>query len=115
MELSVPAPDHYRRLERLYQASPCNELFQPQLEVTGEGSACVRINIQPQFLNGSGTLHGSVYFKALDDVAAYAVYSVDEMVVPTSAFTIYFIAPRVERNTGSYRESCRSRRAHLLR
>jgi len=92
MEPSDPKLDHYRRLERLYHTAPCNEYFDPRMEIS-DGSARLRIDIQPQFLNGNGTLHGSVYFKALDDVAAFAVYSTEEMVVPTSAFTIYFIAP----------------------
>jgi uncharacterized protein (TIGR00369 family) len=92
VEPPARAPDHYRRLERLYRTSGCNEYFSPQLEVS-DGSACLRIDIQPQFLNVDGTLHGSVYFKALDDAAVFAINSIEEMALHTSAFTIYFMAP----------------------
>ena len=50
--LRTLSPDRYCRLERFYRTSPINEFFQPQLEVTGEGSARIRIDIQPRFLNG---------------------------------------------------------------
>ena len=39
-------------------------------------------------------LHGSVYFKAFDDAAAFAVYSVErEVFVVTASFRTYLLAP----------------------
>lgn len=84
--------EHYRRLEQLYLSAPCNDLYEPELRV-GDGTAVLRIAVKPSYLSGHGTLHGSVFFKALDDAAAFAIYSVEEMAAVTTSFTLYFMRP----------------------
>jgi uncharacterized protein (TIGR00369 family) len=67
-------------------------VYQPTLEV-GDGTSTLRIEVKPSFLSGHGTLHGSVYFKVLDDACAFAVYSDDEFAAATISFTTYFLKP----------------------
>ena len=48
-------------------------------------------------VHGGGALHGSAYFKALDDAAYFAVNSlVDDCFVLTVSFNIYLLRPVVE-------------------
>ena len=60
------------------------------------GSSTARINwtIQSNFHHAAGSLHGSVYFKLLDDAAFFAVQSeVTDVFVVTYSFNIQLIRP----------------------
>jgi acyl-coenzyme A thioesterase PaaI-like protein len=65
---------HFVALEKMYAAGPINELFQPVLEV-GEGMASIDMEVSERFFHAGGALHGSVYFKMLDDAAFFAANS----------------------------------------
>ena len=85
--------NHYRKLERMYQAAPTNEYYRPVLKVS-EGEAELEIPIRPQFFHAAAAVHGSVYFKALDDAAYFAVNSiVTDVLVLTVSFTIHLTRP----------------------
>lgn len=48
--------------------------------------------VKPSSFHAAGALHGSVLFKALDDAAIFAVYSVEpEVLVVTTSFTTYLL------------------------
>jgi uncharacterized protein (TIGR00369 family) len=84
---------HYQRLEKIYHTNPCNQYYKPFITVR-EGEAEVMIPIRPEFLHAGGVVHGSVYFKALDDAATFAVSSlVDDVAILTASFNIYFTRP----------------------
>ena len=85
--------DHFRRLERMYLAAPVNELYSPAIEVS-EGAAAVTFEARREHFHAAGSLHGSVYFKALDDAAFFAVSSlVRDVFVLTASFTVYLTRP----------------------
>jgi acyl-coenzyme A thioesterase PaaI-like protein len=82
--------DHYSKLERMYVAARCNEYYEPGIKVW-EGSAEIVIPVQDRFFHAAGTVHGSVYFKALDDAAFFAVNSlVEKFFVLTVGFNSQF-------------------------
>jgi uncharacterized protein (TIGR00369 family) len=84
---------HFRSLERMYHRAAINEVFQPELTV-GDGMAEVTIPVRPELFHAAGAVHGSVYFKALDDAAFFAVNSrVSDVFVLTVSFTIYMTRP----------------------
>ena len=89
--------DHWRRLERMYLTrATINEYFQPELEV-GDGKAEVRIEVDPKFFHAAGSVHGSVYFKAMDDAAFFAANSlVEDVFVLTTSFNIHLLRPVVD-------------------
>jgi uncharacterized protein (TIGR00369 family) len=88
--------EHFRKLERMYAAAPINAFFAPTLRVC-EGLAEVAIRIRPDLFHSAQALHGSVYFKALDDAAFFAVNSVvTDVFVLTVSFTIYLVRPVTE-------------------
>lgn len=85
--------EHYRKLERMYAAAPTNAYFAPRLHV-GQGQAEVTIPVRPHLFHAAGAVHGSVYFKALDDSAFFAVNSlVDDVFMLTVSFNMYLTRP----------------------
>ena len=85
--------DHFRRLERMYLSAPVNELYDPAIEVS-EGAAVITCEARPEHFHAANSLHGSVYFKGLDDAAFFAVSSVvEDVFVLTASFTVYLTRP----------------------
>lgn len=85
--------DHYRKLEQMYASAPINEFYQPTLKVSA-GTAELVFQVQEKFYHAAGAIHGSVYFKALDDAAYFAANSlVEKTFVLTANFTLYLIRP----------------------
>lgn len=85
--------EHYRKLERMYLAAPVNELYHPAIAIS-EGRATVEFEVREQFFHAAHALHGSVYFKALDDSAFFAAASmVPDRFVVTVSFTVYLTRP----------------------
>jgi uncharacterized protein (TIGR00369 family) len=85
--------EHYRRLERMYMAAAANEYFRPEIQI-GDATAEVRLTVRPDFFHAASAVHGSVYFKLLDDATFFAASSlVDDVFVLTASFNIYFLRP----------------------
>jgi len=88
--------EHFRRLERMYAAAPINRYYDPVLRIA-EGTADLTIPVKPDFFHAAGAVHGSVYFKALDDSAFFAANSlVRDVFVLTVTFNVYFTRPIAE-------------------
>lgn len=85
--------DHYRKLESMYLSAPINEYYSPSIEIS-EGKAIIEIAVREDFHHAAKSLHGSVYFKVLDDAAFFAVNSVvQDYFVLTVSFNIYIHKP----------------------
>jgi uncharacterized protein (TIGR00369 family) len=77
----------------MYASAPVNEYYTPTMRVS-EGRAEVTIPVRPNFFHAAGAVHGSVYFKALDDAAFFAVNSLaDDVFVLTVSFNVYLTRP----------------------
>lgn len=86
-------PQHFRRLENMYAASPINAFFKPTL-VVEEGFATIDMTVEENFFHAAGAVHGAVYFKLLDDAAWFAVNSLEpEYFMLTTSFTTYLTRP----------------------
>jgi len=84
---------HYQSLQRMYLSAPINKLYLPEIVIT-EGEARIGIELREDFHHAAGAVHGSVYFKMLDDAAYFAVSSLEpEFFVLTASFTTYLIRP----------------------
>ena len=84
---------HYRSLESMYAAAPINEFYKP-IMVVSEGEATIEIELSEKHHHSAGGVHGSVYFKMLDDSAFFAANSLEfETFVLTSSFTTYLTRP----------------------
>jgi uncharacterized protein (TIGR00369 family) len=85
--------DHCRKLERMYLAAPINEFYLPSISIS-EGSAEITTEVKPAYFHAAGALHGSVYFKLLDDAAFFAANSlVEEFFLLTVSFNLYLTRP----------------------
>ena len=84
---------HFRKLEQLYAAAPITRWYGAAIEIS-DGHAVVRIPVRSEFLHAAAAVHGSVYFRALDDAAFFAANSrVTDVLLLTVAFNVHFTAP----------------------
>lgn len=84
---------HFRKLERLYLSAPINDFYKPTIKVD-EGESLIAVSIRPDFFHAANAVHGSVYFKMLDDAAFFAVHSlVSDVFVVTVSFNTYLTRP----------------------
>ena len=87
---------HYKALEAMYLSAPTNEYYQPTIKVADESSK-ISIQVDPKFFHSGGALHGSVYFKLLDDSAFFAANSIElNYFVLTADFRIDLLRPCVD-------------------
>lgn len=87
---------HRRGLERAYRAAPVTRWMGTSCEV-GDGSATVFLDVREEFHHAASAVHGSIYFRLLDDAAFFAANSVvTDVLVLTSTFDIRFFRPVVE-------------------
>jgi uncharacterized protein (TIGR00369 family) len=83
--------DHYRRLEAMYVGAPINQIYKPRITV-GEGSADIYMQATESLHHAGHGLHGSVFFKMLDDAAFFAVASqVTDAFIVTASFHVSFL------------------------
>jgi uncharacterized protein (TIGR00369 family) len=84
---------HFLALENMYLAAPINRMFGPTIEVE-KGRSEITIKASEQYFHPAGAVHGSVYFKMLDDAAFFAASSLEqEVFLLTISFTTYLIRP----------------------
>jgi uncharacterized protein (TIGR00369 family) len=88
--------EHFRKLERMYlHAAPINvQHFSSTSMTIQQGKATVSLKVTDDYFHALGALHGSVYFKLLDDAAFFAVNSlVEDAFVLTTNFNTHLIRP----------------------
>jgi len=91
---SSGAAVHHRALESLYRSAPINQAFPSTLEIVENGFARIHFDVTADHYHAAGALHGTAYFKMLDDAAFYAVNSlVSDRFVLTTAFNLLFTRP----------------------
>ena len=77
----------------MYLAAPVNRIYQPRITVSKE-KAEIEMAVSRAFFHSAGAVHGSVYFKMLDDAAFFAANSiVPASFVLTVSFTTYLTRP----------------------
>ena len=89
----MPKDPHYLALERMYLSAPINAFYQPRIEIA-DAEATIEIDIEQKLFHAAGAVHGSVYFKILDDATFFAANSLErEVFVLTTSFTTYLTRP----------------------
>ena len=84
---------HFTALENMYADAPINQIYNPVMTVS-EGEAEIEIELSDKFHHSGGGVHGTVYFKMLDDAAFFASNSYEKDVfVLTTSFTTYLTRP----------------------
>ena len=84
---------HFTALEKMYLAAPINAFYRPKIEIS-EANSTIEIDISEKLFHAADAVHGSVYFKMLDDAAYFAANSLErEVFVLTTSFTTYLTRP----------------------
>jgi len=84
---------HFAALQNMYLAAPINEFYRPTIDVRA-GESVIKIDVSEKLFHSAGAVHGSVYFKMLDDAAFFAANSLERNVfVLTTSFTTYLTKP----------------------
>ncbi len=85
--------NHYRALEHMYLAAPINQFYNPRISVSNE-YAEIEIEVTEKLFHAARAVHGSVYFKMLDDAAFFAANSIEcDVFVLTVSFITYLTRP----------------------
>ncbi len=95
LKLNVMHTDHFDKLRNMYLTANINEqLFDTtECDITSE-KATISLSISEKYFHALGAIHGSVYFKLLDDAAFFAVNSiVRDVFVLTTSFNVNFTRP----------------------
>lgn len=92
--------NHFEKLERMYLLANVNtQLFDTTTAHITKGKAEIGLTVMPKYFHALNAMHGSVYFKLLDDAAFFAVNSVvEDAFVLTRSFEIHFKRPVTEGN-----------------
>ena len=91
---SAGAAAHLRSLESLYRHAPINALFRSTIEISEQGVARIRFEVEEGIFHAAGAAHGTLYFKMMDDAAFYACNSlVTDRFLLTTAFNLLFTRP----------------------
>lgn len=87
--------DHYRKLERMYLAANINScMFDTTTIKISGGESRIGLDVEEKYFHALGAIHGSIYFKLLDDAAFFAVNSlVQDVFVLTTSFNINLVRP----------------------
>jgi uncharacterized protein (TIGR00369 family) len=77
----------------MYLGAPVNRIFRPDIAIA-PGAAVVTAGATPALHHAAGGLHGSVFFKMLDDAAFFAAASqVEDVFVVTASFHVTLLRP----------------------
>ena len=68
----------------MYAAAQINDFYKPSMKVA-KGEATISIEASDKHHHSAGAVHGSVYFKMLDDVAFFADNSLGKVVNKNSS------------------------------
>lgn len=87
--------DHYRKLERMYLSAPINAQVYTGITISvSHEHAELTLPITSKFHHAASAMHGSIYFKLLDDAAFFAVNSiVEDVFVYTVSMNIQLLRP----------------------
>lgn len=86
---------HFRFLENMYLQAPIVKAVYPGSAIRiSRGTAVIECPAEPHYFHAADSLHGSVYFRMLDDAAYFAASSLEKTYfLLTAEFTIKFLRP----------------------
>ena len=77
----------------MYLNAPINAFYEPRIEVS-DAEAIVEIEVSEKLFHSAEAVHGSVYFKMLDEAAFFAANELErEIFVLTTSLPNYLTRP----------------------
>jgi len=87
--------EHFQQLENMYHGAQCNAYYSPVLKI-GNGQSELSIEVKEKYFHAGNAVHGSVYFKMIDDACYFAANSLEKKVfLLTSNLNAYITRPIV--------------------
>ena len=84
---------HFDNIINCYGNAPINQIFNPKMKLN-LGECEIEMKISKKFHHSANSLHGSIYFKMLDDAAWGASNTyIDDVFLFTYNFNIYLTKP----------------------
>jgi len=88
---------HYEGLRRMYLGAPLNQAHSDLDLVVSDGAAVVTVTATPSMHHAARAVHGSHYFKLLDDAAFFAANAMHpDVFVLTAQFSVQLMRPVVQ-------------------
>ena len=86
---------HFQKLINMYQKAPIQQLYpETVMEIKETGHAEITMPVDSSHFHAAGALHGSVYFRLLDDSSFFAANSmVQDVFVLTAQYNTQFLRP----------------------
>lgn len=86
---------HFKRLEKIYLNAKVNkEIYNNTEIIISKNYSEIKMPIKKDYFHALEAIHGSVYFKILDDAAFFAAQSVvEDYMLLTASFNITFKMP----------------------
>ena len=86
---------HYKKLEKIYLNANLNKEIYSNTEILiSKNYSEIKMPIKKDYFHALEAIHGSVYFKMLDDAAFFAAQSVvEDYMLLTASFNITFNMP----------------------
>jgi len=85
---------HFRKLERMYLCAPIQSLYPNTNIDISHNKAVITLPIETRYFHAAQAVHGSVYFRLLDDSAFFAVQSTQRIYfVLTKSFQVKLTRP----------------------
>lgn len=92
MEESATA-EHYQKLQRMYLSAEANRIETPEIRID-RGTCEISLAIRSTHFHSAGSVHGSIFFRMLDDSAYFAAASLERKnFLVTTQFSIHFVRP----------------------
>lgn len=97
----MSSEDHFSRLKQMYLSARIHKEVYREVSIEIEpGKAVISHLAEPRFFHAAESLHGSVYFKLLDDAAFFAASSLEEVeFLFTVSFQVQLLRPIHETET----------------
>ena len=84
---------HLKNLINIYNIAPINKFYKPKMNLS-LGKSKIEIEVKNNFFHTGGSVHGSIYFKILDDAAYFASQTHEKKYfLYTVNFQINFLKP----------------------
>lgn len=89
---------HFLFLEQMYLQAPIVKTLYPETSIQiGHGEAVIQCPVGQELFHAGGSLHGSVYFRMLDDAAYFAASSLEPtFFLLTAEFRLKLLRPLTE-------------------
>lgn len=86
---------HFEKLEKMYLQAKVNKMIYDTTTCKiSEGQSEIGLEVSDKYFHALGAIHGSVYFKLLDDAAYFAVSSiVEDAFILTTSFNMNLLRP----------------------